>query len=257
MRYLLFAILLLAAAPARADLITRLPTDERVVALTFDACEAGEKMAFDRPILDFLVSRKVPFTVFASGRFVETNFADVQALAQLDFVDIENHSWNHPNTMQRFTAEAVLDQAGRAHNAIVTATGRQPQFFRFPAGNFNEAGLKAVESLGYHVVHWRWASGDPDRRQSAEALVKRTAANVAPGDVLIFHINGRGYHTAEALPRIVENLEADGYRFVLLSDYLGTPHPRAEPEFTIASARQKLDALIQRAPLAALLDAMR
>jgi peptidoglycan/xylan/chitin deacetylase (PgdA/CDA1 family) len=158
--------------------------------------------------------------------------------------------------MHRFSPEAVLDQVGRAHNAIVTATGRQPQFFRFPAGNFNEAGLKAVESLGYHVVHWRWASGDPDRRQSADALVQRTAAHVAPGDVLIFHINGRGFHTAQALPRIVAQLEAEGYRFVLLSDYIGTPRPRAVPEYGIVSARQKLDALIRRAPMAALLSAM-
>lgn len=256
-RFFLFAILLLAAVPARADLVTRLPTEERVVALTFDACEAGEKMAFDRGILDFLVQRKIPFTVFASGRFVESNSADIQALAQLDFVDIENHSWNHPNTMHQFSTEAVLEQVGRAHDAIVRIAGRQPQFFRFPAGNFNEAGLKAVESLGYHVVHWRWASGDPDRSQKADALVKRTAANVAPGDILIFHINGRGYHTAEALPRIVEQLEADGYRFVLLSDYIGTPHPRAEPAFSIVSARHRLDDLVKRAPLAALLSVMR
>ncbi|NOT40923.1 MAG: polysaccharide deacetylase family protein, partial [Alphaproteobacteria bacterium] len=219
-RFLFFLVAVLAAVPARADLITRLPTEERVVALTFDACEAGQKVSFDHGILDYLVSRKIPFTVFASGRFVETNFAEVQALSALDFVDIENHSWNHPNTMNRFSPEAVLDQVGRAHNAIVTATGRQPQFFRFPAGNFNDEGLKAVESLGYHVVHWRWASGDPDRHQTANALVNRAAANVQPGDVLIFHINGRGVHTAEALPRIVEQLEADGYRFVLLSDYI-------------------------------------
>jgi peptidoglycan/xylan/chitin deacetylase (PgdA/CDA1 family) len=206
--------------------------------------------------LDFLLARKIPFTVFASGRFVESNFADVQLLSQLDFVDVENHSWNHPNTMHTFAPTAVLDQVGRAHNAIATATGRAPQFFRFPAGKYNEAGLKAVESLGYHVVHWRWASGDPDRSQRADALVKRTAANVRPGDILIFHINRRGFHTAEALPRIVEQLTADGYRFVLLSDYVGTPRSRGEPALTVASARQKLDVLLRRAPLAALLSAM-
>ncbi len=257
-RFLLFLFAVLAALPARADLVTRLPTDERVVALTFDACEAGQKVGFDHGVLDYLLERKIPFTVFASGRFVETNFAEVQALSALDFVDIENHSWNHPNTMQHFRPEAVLDQVGRAHNAIVTATGRQPQFFRFPAGNYNEEGLKAAESLGYHVVHWRWATGDPDRREGANALYNRVMSRVAPGDVLIFHINGRGVHTAEALPRIVEQLEAEGYRFVLLSDYIGTPHPREEePTLSIVSARQKFDALIQRAPLAALLRAMR
>ena len=257
-RFLFLLVAILAAGSARADLVTRLPTDERVVALTFDACEAGQKVSFDHGILDYLVARKIPFTVFASGRFVETNFADVQALAALDFVDIENHSWNHPNTMNHFRPEAVLDQVGRTHNEIVTATGHQPQFFRFPAGNFNDEGLKAVESLGYHVVHWRWATGDPDRREGAKALYNRVISKVEPGDILIFHINGRGVHTAEALPRIVEQLEAEGYRFVLVSDYVGTPHSHEQPApLTAESVRRKLDEFIERAPVAALLRTMR
>jgi peptidoglycan/xylan/chitin deacetylase (PgdA/CDA1 family) len=196
--------------------------------------------------------------VFASGRFVETNAVDMQALAALDFVDIENHSWNHPNTMHRFSPEAVLEQVGRAHNAIVTVTGRAPQFFRFPAGNYNDAGLKAAESLGYHVVHWRWATGDPDRHMGADALVNRVAAQVQPGDVLIFHINGRGVHTAEALPRIVEQLERDGYRFVLLSDYVGTPRKRETPAVAgLDIVRKTVDELMKRVSMAALLQAMR
>jgi peptidoglycan/xylan/chitin deacetylase (PgdA/CDA1 family) len=249
--------ILLAAPMARAEVITRIPTNDRVVALTFDACEAGEPVAFDRAILDYLVSRTIPFTVFASGKFVQTNLADVQTLAKFDFVDIENHSWNHPNTMNHFSPEAVLDQVGRAHDAIASATGRSPQFFRFPAGNYNEPGLRAVESLGYHIVHWRWATGDPDPHESANALFNRTMKNVEPGDILIFHINGRGVHTAEALPRIVEQLEADGYRFVLVSDYIGHPRPRGLPAaLESSSVRRQFNQWLARAPLISLSRAL-
>lgn len=245
--------LLCALSNAHADVLTRLPTDERVVALTFDACEAGEPMSFDHAILGYLLERRIPFTVFASGKFVQSNFDEVQALAQYAFVDIENHAWNHPNHMHEFSAEAVLDQIGRAHDAIATATGRAPQFFRFPAGNFNDAGVRAAESLGYAVVHWRWATGDPDPHESANALVRRVGANVQPGDILIFHINGRGRHTGEALPRIVEQLEADGYRFVLVSDYIGTPRTPPVPEQIVERiARRTLSNFMLRAPLAAL-----
>lgn len=251
----IFTIGFLCCAPfaARADVVTQLPTTDRVIALTFDACEAGARMSFDRGILDYLVARRIPFTVFASGKFVQSNVEDVQALAQLDFVDIENHSWNHPNTMNHFSAEAVLDQVGLAHDAIVTATGRSPQFFRFPAGNYNTDGVKAAESLGYTVVHWRWATGDPDPREGAKALFRRVTANVQPGDILIFHINGRGVHTAEALPRIVEQLETDGYRFVLVSDYIGRPHTPPPPEQIVERiARKTLADFVARAPLTAL-----
>ena len=218
---------LLAGGAARADLVTRLPTSDKVVALTFDACEGWERVSFDRQILDLMLSRRIPFTLFVTGKFVENNASDLAMLATLDFVDIENHSWDHPNTMNRFVPQAVEQQIVRAQESITRATGRAPQFFRFPAGNFNARGLKAAEALGLHVVHWRWASGDPSESETADRLVARTMSNVAPGDILIFHINGRGLHTAEALPEIIDRLQADGYRFVLVSDYVGQPRPRA------------------------------
>jgi peptidoglycan/xylan/chitin deacetylase (PgdA/CDA1 family) len=240
---------------ARADIIEHIPTTDRVIALTFDACEAGTPVSFDRGVLDYLLERKIPFTVFATGRFVETNRADIEALSKLDFVEIENHSWNHPNTMNHFASDAVVQQAERAQQAIEEATGRAPQFFRFPAGNYNQAGLNALEERGYKIVHWRWATGDPDPRESANALFNRVTTKVEPGDIVIFHINGRGVHTAEALPRIVEQLEADGYRFVLISDYIGNPKPRApapEPPTTIASLQHIFDNWLARAPVVAL-----
>jgi peptidoglycan/xylan/chitin deacetylase (PgdA/CDA1 family) len=251
-RFLALSVGLAAAlmsAPSRADVITRLPTEDKVVALTFDACMAHEPATFDHSILDVLVQRKIPFTVFASGRFVENNLADIEALSKLDFVDIENHSWDHPNNMDRFRPEHVVNQVDHAAEAITTATGRGPQFFRFPAGNYNEDGLKAVEAIGYHVVHWRWASGDPDRHESANALVNRVAEKTRPGDILIFHINGRGWHTGEALPRILDTLQGEGYRFVLVSDYVGVPHPHSGGLVDPLAAAGKLITSVQSPPL--------
>jgi len=246
------------AVTARADIISHIPTNDKVVALTFDACEASERVSFDHGILDYLLAREIPFTVFASGKFVEDNAVEVTELSKLDFVDIENHSWNHPNFMNHFSREAVVEEVRRAEESIVAATGRAPQFFRFPAGNYDESGLKAVEELGYTVVHWRWASGDPDRREGANALFRRATSKVEPGDILIFHINGRGVHTAEALPRIVDELQTRGYRFVLVSDYIGRPHPKAVavPFAAASMIGRELNELLTRAPLLALPQAV-
>lgn len=240
---------------ASADVITHIPTNDKVIALTFDACEAGTPVSFDRGVLDYLLQRKIPFTVFVTGKFVQTNRADVEALSKLDFVEIENHSWSHPNTMNHYATHAVVAQVERAQQIIEQATGRAPQFFRFPAGNYNKAGLTALEERGYKIVHWRWATGDPDPRESANALFNRVTSKVEPGDIVIFHINGRGVHTAEALPRIIGQLEADGYRFVLISDYIGNPKPRPPtpiPPSTIVSLRHMFANWVNRAPLTAL-----
>jgi len=200
--------------------ITRLATRERVVALTFDACQAGERMQLDRGITDFLVARRIPFTIFMGGRFARDNAADVRALAREDFVSIQNHSWSHPRDMRLVDDDRVRSEVRRAEAMIVEVTGHRPTLFRFPGGNADERTVGLVRSLGYEFVHWRWAEGDPAPSVDADRLVAQTLERTRPGDILIFHINGRGWHTAEALPRIVDGLVARGYRFVKVVDAL-------------------------------------
>ena len=212
--------LALAAGAARAEVILRLPTQERVVALTFDACEQQRAMHLDTGISDYLVAHLIPFTVFLSGRFVADNEDAVRALGRLDFVELENHSWDHPNNMRRLSDEAVRDEIVMADAQIARVTGRHTQFFRFPATTYDARTLGIAEGLGYRVVHYRWEVGDPDPHESANRIVREIEEGTRPGDIEIFHINGRGWHTAAALPRVIAELQADGYRFVLLRDYL-------------------------------------
>ncbi|BCW90037.1 Peptidoglycan-N-acetylmuramic acid deacetylase PdaA [Alphaproteobacteria bacterium SO-S41] len=219
-----FSFALLAAGAfagaASAEIVTRMPTDEKVVALTFDACEAGKVAHLDHGVADWLIARKVPFTVFMGGRFARDNAADVKMLSALPFVEIENHSWSHRDDMRKLSDAGVIYEVVRAAWQVGIMTGRRTQFFRFPGGNTNAHTTALVEALGYKIVHWRWPEGDPDKHVSAKGMIRQTLAMTKPGEVLIFHINGRGVHTAEAIPDVVEGLEKLGYRFVLLHDYL-------------------------------------
>lgn len=216
---LLFAALL--ALPARAEVIRRLPTGDRVVALTFDGCEAPSAPAwFDRRILDILVGQKIPFTVFVTGRFAARNKDELARLARMSFVEVENHSQDHPNHMERMAPDQVREQVAAADAVIEGVTGRRPTFFRFPAGNYSPAALAAVEAGGHRVVHWSWESGDPARGMTAAELKGRVHAKTRPGDILIFHINGRAPATGEALPEMLADLKRQGYRFVRLDEVL-------------------------------------
>ncbi len=213
-------LLVLLETGARADVISRLPTNERVVALTFDACEQQRPVKLDTAISDWLVAHRIPFTLFLSGRFVQDNAAAVKTLAALDFVELENHSWDHPNRMQLLSDDAVREEILKTDAEIAELTGRGTAFFRFPAISYNARTLADAEGLGFRVVHYRWEVGDPDPHETAARIVRETLEGTRPGDILIYHINGRGWHTAEALPRLIAGLQAKGYRFVLLKDYL-------------------------------------
>jgi peptidoglycan/xylan/chitin deacetylase (PgdA/CDA1 family) len=215
-----------ALEPVPAGIVTRLATRERIVALTFDACQAVERMHLDHGIVDFLVERQIPFTVFMGGRFARDNAEDVRALALHPFVAIENHSWSHPQDMRLLDDARVRAEVERASAMIAQLTGRRPTLFRFPGGNADDRTVALVRALGYEVVHWRWAEGDPAPAVDADRLVAQTLARTRPGDVLIFHVNGRGWHTAQALPRIVAGLEAKGFHFVLLPQALAAEAPR-------------------------------
>lgn len=220
------ALVLALAAPAGAGVVKRLATDEKVVALTFDACEAGAVAHLDHGIADYLVANHIPFTVFMGGKFARDNAGDARWLAAQDAVEIENHSWSHNNHMPRLSDARVQSEVTRAADEIFAVTGRQTHLFRFPAGTSDARSEALVAGLGQGIVGWRWAVGDPVKSESARDIVATTLRMTRPGDILIYHINGRGWHTAEALPRVIEGLRAEGYRFVLLRDYLPGPATR-------------------------------
>jgi peptidoglycan/xylan/chitin deacetylase (PgdA/CDA1 family) len=200
--------------------VTHLATREKLVALTFDACQAFERMTLDRGITEVLVARQVPFTIFVGGRFARDNAAALRELAGHPFVDLENHSWSHPRDMRLLDDERIRLELARAAAMIREVSGRRTTLFRFPGGNADERTVELARALGYQVVHWSWAEGDPDPQISADRLVTQTLARTRAGDILIFHVNGRGWHTAEALPRILDGLAARGFRIVPLPEFL-------------------------------------
>ncbi|OGP18026.1 MAG: polysaccharide deacetylase [Deltaproteobacteria bacterium GWC2_55_46] len=212
------SIVLFFCQSAVAEVITSLPDPgKNAVALTFDACETKTPSHFDKKVLDYLVKEKIPFTVFITGRFAERNKEDILRLAELGFVELENHSRNHVMHMEALSEKEVLEEI--SDNVLKGITGKKTKFFRFPAGNYDQKTLELVERK-YKVVHWTFPSGDPDKNITAEMLVKSVTSNTRPGDILIFHINGRGYGTAEALPEIVERLRKRGLHFVKLEEII-------------------------------------
>jgi len=208
------------ALPAQAEVITHLPTREKVVALTFDACENKTPASLDHGIADYLLGEKIPFTVFVSGRFARHNQEALKDLAAHDFVELENHSLDHDNHMERMSDEQIRHQIADNDALLTSITGRHTRYFRFPAGNYDERGLAIAEQLGFTVVHWTFPSGDPAKEASAQRLEDWVVPMTRPGDILIFHINGRGWHTAEALPHIVAELRKRGYSFTTLAGAL-------------------------------------
>ena len=199
------------------QIITGFQAPEKAVVFTFDACETQTPAYFDKQLLDFIIENKIPTTLFLSGKFIERNRDDVKSISGYDFIEIENHSYSHAD-FRKLKDDEVLSDIERNQNLIKEVTGRTPLFFRFPYGEYTQKNLEIIEKSGLKVVHWAFPSGDPDKRLSKSQLVRGVISNVKSGDILIFHINGRGWKTKEAFPEIVNILKKEGYHFYLLKD---------------------------------------
>ncbi|WP_161539660.1 polysaccharide deacetylase family protein [Paramagnetospirillum kuznetsovii] len=214
-------VALVLAVPVQADVVTGLPGPgrDKVVALTFDGCEGrGAPALLDQSIVTVLEAERVPATLFVTGLFARRNAEGLKRLAASQGVEVENHSFDHPQHMERLDGPAIRKQIEDADRLIEEVTGRKPRFFRFPAGNYDPASLAAVEGTGKTVVHWSFASGDPVRGLTPAHLRDYVLSKIRPGAILIFHINGRAPATAEALPGILAELRKRGYRFARLDE---------------------------------------
>jgi peptidoglycan-N-acetylglucosamine deacetylase len=188
------------------------------IALTFDACENRTPACFDEKILSCLIEQEIPFTIFMTGKFALRNRERLKEISKLPFVEIENHSYSHHQHMERMTAAQIKNEVTALDKLLVRMTGKKTKYFRFPAGNYDEDTLRAVERMHYKAVGWTYESGDPNKQMTPYRLIDRVTSKTQDGDILIFHINGRGWSTGDALPLIIENLREKGFNFIKLED---------------------------------------
>lgn len=199
--------------------------EQKLIALTFDACETITPAHFDKELLNFILENKIKATFFLSGKFIARNINEVEELKKYSFIEIENHSYSHDNFKKLQEKEIIADVL-KNEKLIQESVGIKPIFFRFPYGECDVNTVKIIENLGYKVVHWTFPSGDPDKKLTKEALIKGVLKNANSGNILIFHINQRGWKTKEALPEIVKSLKEKGYNFVMLKEVLSQYNPK-------------------------------
>lgn len=221
-----------------------LETDDKLIALTFDLCEtAGAIAGFDAGIVDYLRANDVKATFFTSGKWFTTHASTAAEMIGQGRFEFANHGWSHRDMRQLSGAalreEIVFAQAayerlraGVLAGRCVNADGEsgvpispRMSLLRFPFGTCNAEALRAVAEQGLLAVQWDVVTGDPDPGRSARAIAATVLRQARPGSIIVAHANGRGWHTAAALPLIVPALRQQGYRFVTVSELVAAGKP--------------------------------
>jgi peptidoglycan/xylan/chitin deacetylase (PgdA/CDA1 family) len=203
-------------------IVTHGPRDEKLVALTFDD---GPNDPWTLRIADVLDQYGVKGTFFVVGKNADAHPEVVRALVERGHL-VGNHSYDHRKR------DAIFDlrygELGKAETSIARAGGVCPALFRPPNGFHTPWQLHTVSSHQMRTIGWDVQPSDW-KNPPADEVVKRVVASVRPGSIVLLH-DGEDTQqgvdrsaTLDALPNIIESLEAEGYRFVRVDELLSVP----------------------------------
>ncbi|TQJ36114.1 polysaccharide deacetylase family protein [Arthrobacter sp. SLBN-122] len=204
--------------------LERVPTTQKVVALTFDA---GANDAGLRSILATLTANGVPGTFFLTGNWVN-QFPSNTALIYNAGNRMGNHSMTHPD-FTTLTDAQIAAEISSAQRAIEAAGGDPLPFFRVPFGARDSRTIPDVNAAGYAAIRWTvdtlgW-QGTMNGTRGPGFIVQRVMASAQPGEIVLMHLGSNpddgSTLDAAALPEMISQLRAAGYGFVTLDAALG------------------------------------
>jgi len=214
MKYLPKAITVSNTSSKRDLPIYCVKTDDKKVALTFDAALGNEDIKL---LLEILKKNDVKVTFFMTGEWIKKYPEDVKALAEAGH-DLGNHSENHKQ-MTKLTKEESAEEIMKAHKRVKELTGIDMNLFRPPYGDYNNTVLGAAKECGYFTIQWDVDSLDW-KDYGVKDIVKRCTQNknLGNGSILLLH-SGTKY-TSEALEKIITGLKDQGYELVPVSELI-------------------------------------
>jgi peptidoglycan/xylan/chitin deacetylase (PgdA/CDA1 family) len=203
--------------------------DQKVVALSFDD---GPNEPFTSQILDILKANDIKATFFVVGQNVAEYPQVAQRIVNEGHV-IGNHSYTH--NANHALSNGSEKEITLAQTTIAEITGVIPHLYRPPHGKKSPWEMNYLRREGLVAVNWSVSTneehgflyfGKPTADKAAKDIIKQ----VKPGKIILLHDGYGTEHdnqradrslTVQALPIIIQELTAQGYRFITIPELLG------------------------------------
>lgn len=146
--------------------------------------------------------------------------------------EIALHTYTHDYNTVYTDVDAFFADLDRIADVVEEETGVRPMQFRFPGGSSNQVSIPiggkdivrriALESYrrGYVYNDWNVSAGDASVRLLTVDQILGNVVEQAKGfrePVILMHDTDRCQSTRDAVPQIIEQLRAAGYRFDTIS----------------------------------------
>lgn len=218
-----FVLTLNAVLPGNhfyGTVFSEVPTEQKIVALTFDD---GPYPPYTEQILDILKENNVPATFFIIGRNAQKHPELVQRIAA-EGHQIGNHTYDHVDLLKADRGK-VAYEVDTTTKILTELTGNAPHAVRPPHGFRDAVVLDMMAERNLKVVEWSIMSRDWTN-PGVDAIVSRTVEKVKNGSIILLH-DGDGVEqkssrqeTVAATRLIIHELLAKGYKFVTVDEIL-------------------------------------
>ncbi len=201
-----------ASSPTRQLPIYAVATDEKKIAITFDAAWTNQDTDELIRILD---KHNAKATFFIVGDWAKNFPESVKA-----FYDAGHTVANHSDTHKAFSKcskQEIKEEILNCNEKLEGIIGEKVTLLRAPSGDYTNQSLDVAKALEMYTIQWDVDSLDYTEI-SVEKIVNRVVSRVQNGSVVLFH-NGVE-NTAPALDIILTDLEKQGYSFVSVNDLI-------------------------------------
>lgn len=191
--------------------IDKTVSTDKVVLLTFD--DGPKKAEMLGKILDTLDKHHAKAIFFVNGYRIKANpdlLREIDARGQV----IGNHSYDHIE-LGKQKEDKIREQIEGVQEIVKEVTGKTPVFFRPPFASSNDAVKSIAKENGLLFMTWSngsldWALGKKTA-DKPQAVIDHVMEQLHAGSNILMH---ELEWTADALDRLLTQLEEKGYSFV-------------------------------------------
>ena len=185
----------------------RIPTQEKTVYLTFDDGPIPEVTPW---VVAQLEKFSAKATFFCVGDNVRKHPEVFQQVVDAGHA-VGNHTFHHLNGW-------LQDNIPYFHDIRHCARLINSTLFRPPYGRLKPRQAQFLQRH-YRIVMWDVLSGDFDPAITPEQCLQNVLRNVSAGSIVVFHDSLKAQEKLTyVLPRVLEALSEQGYRFEALND---------------------------------------
>lgn len=188
--------------------LTRVPTEQKVVFLTID--DGAVKRDSDLALLE---KNGIKASLFLAHMFVAGNPQFYKKYTDAGHL-IEDHTMTHNLDFVHLSYEQQKAEICGMADFEEQKYGRRPVFFRPPGGPYTLAIRRAVAECGLKaIIDW-------EAKANAGGMDYQVGSGLRPGDIVLMHFRPE---FPKDLAAFVAAQKAAGLKVVLLEDYLATP----------------------------------